>query len=263
MAARWHATTGTFSALNSGSTALLPKNKMMNTQKTSGKTPENTWSMHQACLWKIFCYWVHGYAWFGKSTMKEKFCVFSQNVRSLRKNVHLLVENLSGSKLWSVVALSETWQSDDTLYVKISGYQGFLASNHKTKASEVPLFVDQKIQVQVKDLNNFCFNTLVVDIFLRSSPKFLVIVISNSPSNSSETSFARFWNNVGSKSGLASMRGLRWHEYRFNQTKRNFKNKNFSEYVFIIWFQANGYSTYKSNCSQRVMLWSRAHQWSQ
>ena len=75
--------------------------------------------------------------------MKEMLCDFSQNDRSLRKNVKLLGGNLAENKLPpSVIALSESWQSDNTSFVKISGYQGFFASNHKTKASGVTLFVD-------------------------------------------------------------------------------------------------------------------------
>ena len=81
--------------------------------------------------------------------MNEKFCVFSQNIGSLRKNFHLLVKNLAESKLSpSVIALSETWHSDDTSFVKISDYPRFVALNHKTKASGVAFFNDQKIQAQ-------------------------------------------------------------------------------------------------------------------
>ena len=118
-------------------------------------------------------------------TMK-KFCVFGQNERSLRRNGNLLVENLSENKLSpSVIALSEILHSDDTSFVKISGYQGLFASNHKTKARGVALFVDQKIQVQVKN-KSFCSDILVFHLFLPSSQKFSVIVIYNSPSNSWE-----------------------------------------------------------------------------
>ena len=66
----------------------------------------------------------------------KKSIAFSQNVGSLKKKVSLLVEHLAENKLSpSVIALSETWHSDDKSFVKTSGFQGFFASNHKTKAS--------------------------------------------------------------------------------------------------------------------------------
>ena len=170
---------------NSGSTGLSLDIKNMNPQKSAGEHMVNAWGL----LFKIFCHWFPGYICFGKNTMKEKFCVFSQNVRSLKKNVNLLVESLVENKLSpSVFALNEFWHSDDISFVKLSGYQEFSASNHKTKASGVALFFDQKIQVQLQDIKNiFSFDILVVDRFLTSSQKFSVIAIYISPSNSSET----------------------------------------------------------------------------
>ena len=150
--------------------------------------------MHKACFWKIFSSWVHGYAWLGKNTMKEKFCDFSQNVRSLRKKINLLVENILENKMsLSVIGLSETCHSDDTPFVKIVGYEGFFAANHKTIASGLAVFVDQNIQVNLKDLKDiFCFDVLVVDLFLPFFQKFSLIVIHNAPSNTSEFFLAIF-----------------------------------------------------------------------
>ena len=137
-----------------------------------------------------------------KTCWKKSF-VFSQNVRSLRRNVNqlfeYLVENKSSS---SVIALSETWHSDHTLFVKILGDQGFFASNHKTKSSRVALFVDKYIEVQVQDLkDNLSFDVLVVDLFLTSCQNFSAIVISNSPSNSSKSFLCKMlkncWNRIG------------------------------------------------------------------
>ena len=92
--------------------------------------------------------------------MKKKFSVFTQNVRSLRTNVNLLVEKLAENNLsQSAIALSETWHCDDTSFVKILRYQGFFTSNPKRKASGVAVFAEHGIQVQVEDLKNiFCFS---------------------------------------------------------------------------------------------------------
>ena len=118
-----------------------------------------------------------------KNTMIEKFCVFSQNVELLRKNVKLLVENTAENKLSpSVIAPSKTWHSDDTSFVEKLGYQWFLASNHKAKASGVVLFWPKNSITSERLKKYFSFFILVVDFFLPSSRKFSEIVIYNSPS---------------------------------------------------------------------------------
>ena len=84
-----------------------------------------------------------------KTRWKKSF-VFS--VKLKKKYVNLIVEILAENKfLTSDIARSETWHSDDSSIVEKAGYHGFFEPNHKTKASGVELFVDQKIQVQVED----------------------------------------------------------------------------------------------------------------
>ena len=153
---------------NHDSTGFSKENKKIwIRKKLLKKFLGNTWSMHKACFQKFCAIELMDMLGLEKKTMKEMFCVSSQNVRSLRENVNLLVQNFSENIMSpSFIAFSETWHSHDTTVVKLLGYQGFLVSNHEKNASGVALFVDQTIQVQMNDLKNiFCFGIFVVDLF--------------------------------------------------------------------------------------------------
>ena len=111
----------------------------------------NFWRTNGQCIWLVF----EKYSaiefidlpGLEKNRMKEKFSVFSRNLTSLRKNVKLLGINLSENKVSRcILAFSEAWYADDTLFFKILGYQRFSASNHKTEPSAAALSVDQKFR---------------------------------------------------------------------------------------------------------------------
>ena len=79
------------------------------------------------------------------------------------------------------------------LQTKYRPTKDFLHQTIKQKLVEQHFLFTKKNKVLVKVLkNNSSFDVLVLHLFLLSSQKFSVIVMNNSPSNSSELSFARF-----------------------------------------------------------------------
>ena len=142
----------------------------------------NFWRAHGQCIRHVLEKYsaIEFMEMFGlEKKMKQKFYVIIQNVRSFRKNVKLIVENLLSKTIYHDLFLLSLKFGLLIIHhwLIFFGYQAFLPSDYKTKAGAVALFVDQEIKVQVKGLkNHLCFVILAVEFSLPCSQNFLGIV---------------------------------------------------------------------------------------
>ena len=180
------------------STGYSPENKILNSETRFRKRTHGQ-CIKLSTICSFFTIRKVG-EWLEKLTMDKCISILNQNIRSLRKNVDYIKETLSEYAYPpTIIALTETWHSQDTSFNTINGYQGYFSSKLQDKIQWGGHFRRGKRRSCGKKKQDqiYCFDVLTVELKL-AIPAY-VSAIYNSPSNTYDqflNDFEEFLNNV-------------------------------------------------------------------